>query len=91
MNKIEMMVIAEIADPEVRDQVLEALRIKSSVPCGYTIEEIIARNIMAWETSKDKTDGMLPEIYLTDKAFFKSLTGLEPTRDNLKKYYKDIQ
>ena len=88
MNKIEMMVIAEIADPEVRDKVLEALRIKSCIPCGYTIEEIIARNIMAWETSKDKTDGMLPEVYLTDKVFFKSLTGLYPTHDNLRKYFK---
>ena len=89
MNKIEMMVIAEIAEPEVRDKALEALRIKSSLPCGYTIEEIIARNIMAWETSKDKTDGMLPEVYLTDKVFFKSLTGLDPTQDNLMKYFKE--
>ena len=89
MNKVEMMVIAEIAEPEVRDKVLEALRISNSIPCGYTIEEIIARNIMAWETSKDKTDGMLPEVYLTDKVFFKSLTRLDPTQGNLIKYFKE--
>ena len=50
-----------------------------------TLEEVIARNIIAWETSKDKRDGLLPEIYLTNLFLFRKLTGLEPTMPNLKK------
>ncbi len=51
-----------------------------------TLEEIIARNVLAWETSKDKREGLLPEIYLTDRVLFKQLTGEEPTMKNIRKF-----
>lgn len=50
------------------------------------LDVVIARNIVAWETSKDKKEGLLPEVYLTDCYLFKKLTGLEPTYLNLRKY-----
>ena len=50
------------------------------------LDTIIARNIVAWETSKDKKEGLLPEVYLTDCFLFKRLTGLEATYLNLRKY-----
>ena len=28
------------------------------------VAEIIARNLVAWDTSKDKKQGLLPEVYL---------------------------
>ncbi len=39
--------------------------------------EIVERNLIAWDTSKDKKEGMLPEIYLRNKSFYKELTGKE--------------
>lgn len=50
------------------------------------IEEVLARNIAAWETSKDKREGLLPEVYLTDRCLFRKLTGLEPIWRNLQKF-----
>lgn len=41
------------------------------------LTEIIARNLTAWETSKDKRLGLLPEVYLSDKVWYKKLTGEE--------------
>lgn len=41
------------------------------------IMRIIARNLVAWDTSKDKKQGLLPEIYLTNKFWYKELTGEE--------------
>lgn len=40
---------------------------------------IVARNLIAWDTSKDKTDGLLPEVYLTNLHWYKKLTGKEYT------------
>lgn len=44
-----------------------------------TVEEItetIARNCVAWDTSKDKTQGLLPEVaFFTNPALYKKLTG----------------
>lgn len=37
----------------------------------------IARNLVAWDTSKDKKEGLLPEVYLTDRCLYKKLTGVE--------------
>ncbi|OZV10772.1 hypothetical protein CIW83_18305 [Tissierella sp. P1] len=41
------------------------------------IAEIIARNLTAWDTSKDKKEGLLPEVYLRNKGVYKELTGEE--------------
>ena len=43
---------------------------------------IIARNLVAWDTSKDKTDVLLPEVYLTNLYWYKRLTGKDY-------YYRD--
>lgn len=45
------------------------------LPLG--VAEIIARNLVAWDTSKDKSQGLLPEVYLTNKWLYKELTGEE--------------
>jgi hypothetical protein len=37
----------------------------------------IARNLVAWDTSKDKSQGLLPEVYLTNQCLYKKLTGVE--------------
>lgn len=47
-------------------------------PSDPTINElikVIARNLVAWDTSKDNTHGLLPEVYLTNKYYYKKLTG----------------
>jgi hypothetical protein len=39
--------------------------------------EVIARNLVAWDTSKDSKEGLLPAVYLTNKYLYKQLTGEE--------------
>lgn len=39
------------------------------------IIETIARNCIAWDTSKDKEIGLLPEVTLTNEYLYKILTG----------------
>ncbi|ALC80429.1 hypothetical protein [Bacillus gobiensis] len=41
------------------------------------LAEVIARNLVAWDTSKDKREGLLPEVYLTNRSWYKRLTGEE--------------
>lgn len=41
------------------------------------LTEIIARNLTAWDTSKDNKEGLLPEVYLRNKGIYKELTGEE--------------
>lgn len=54
------------------------------------LAEIIARNLTAWDTSKDKTQGQLPWVYLENKRWYKTLTGEEYVfHKAIKKY--DIQ
>lgn len=53
------------------------------LPPGITLHklaEIIARNCVAWDNSKDKRTGLLPEVYLTDRGLYKMLTGEEYTQ-----------
>ena len=51
--------------------------------------ETVARNLVAWETSKDKKEGLLPNIYTTNRAMYKELTGQEFNLSKVKaKYYK---
>lgn len=47
---------------------------------GVSVKEltrVIARNLVAWDTSKDKREGLLPEVYLFNKHIYKLLTGEE--------------
>lgn len=44
---------------------------------GLDIERTIARNLTAWDTSKDKEIGLLPSVYLTNQGLYKRLTGEE--------------
>lgn len=53
---------------------------KESFKRGQELEklkEVIARNLVAWDTSKDKREGLLPEVYLTNRHWYKKLTGEE--------------
>lgn len=38
---------------------------------------IVARNLIAWDTSKDKTDGMLPEVYMSNLHWYRKVTGVD--------------
>jgi hypothetical protein len=50
------------------------------------ITETIARNCVAWDTSKDKNEGLLPEVaFFTNPYLYKKLTGEEYS------YYKAIK
>ena len=43
---------------------------------AYEIVETLARNCVAWSTSKDKKEGLLPEVaYFKNPALYKKLTG----------------
>ncbi|WP_289136305.1 hypothetical protein [uncultured Brevibacillus sp.] len=37
--------------------------------------KLIARNLVAWDTSKDKREGLLPEVYLSNRVWYERLTG----------------
>lgn len=39
---------------------------------------LIARNLVAWDTSKDKREGLLPEVYLSNREI--SGTSMEILR-----------
>lgn len=39
------------------------------------LARVVARNLVAWDTSKDKQQGLLPEIYLTNQFWYEKLTG----------------
>lgn len=41
------------------------------------ITEIIARNCTAWDTSKDKSQGLLPEVVFSNHWLYEELTGEE--------------
>lgn len=41
------------------------------------VEETIARNLVAWDTSKDKKESLLPEVYVKNRWVYKELTGEE--------------
>ncbi len=43
----------------------------------HKLGEVIARNLVAWDTSKDKLQGLLPEVYLTNKQAYHKLFGEE--------------
>lgn len=60
---------------------------KLEIIAKENVLELITRNIAAWETSKDKSDGLLPEVYNSDLYIFEKLTGLNPRKwSNLKKH-----
>ncbi len=41
------------------------------------LAEAVVRNLIAWDNSKDKEQGLLPEVYLTNRYLYKQLTGVE--------------
>lgn len=57
----------------------EILKAKLRAEDGFRkrVAEIVARNLVAWDTSKDKKLGLLPEVYLFNKALYKELNGEE--------------
>lgn len=68
-------VIAEsISSDDDRKLIAQAPNMKKDLD---NLAEVIARNLTAWDTSKDKTQGLLPEIYLKNKYWYKKLTGEE--------------
>jgi len=43
------------------------------------IPGLIARNLVAWDTSKDKREGLLPEVYVYNQHMYEKLTGAKYT------------
>lgn len=41
------------------------------------LTRIIARNLVAWDNSKDKKESLLPEVYVSNKYFYEQLTGVK--------------
>ena len=39
------------------------------------LAKIVARNLVAWDTSKDRREGLLPEVYLSNRVWYERLTG----------------
>ncbi len=60
-------------------EVREYLKYYEEKLCKTTIEEIteiIARNCVAWDTSKDKREGLLPEVAVFSNPYlYEKLTG----------------
>lgn len=81
MSSIEEMAYAERLERDNDNLKTEVAMLKS----GFL--ETLARNIAAWQTSKDKKEGLLPEVYLHNMYLFEKMTGLNPyVWSNLKKY-----
>lgn len=71
----------EKENEELKQEVEKAKRMKKD------FLETLARNIAAWQTSKDKKEGLLPEVYLHDTYLFEKMTGLNPNVwSNLQKH-----
>ncbi len=51
--------------------------------------EIVERNLIAWDTSRDKKESVLPEVYLRNKWFYKELTGKEYNFLEVSKKYEN--
>lgn len=69
------LVIAEsISNPDDRSLIINAPQMRRQLE---ELAEVIARNLTSWDTSKDKRLGFLPEVYLSNKAWYKKLTGEE--------------
>ena len=80
------MILSSRRNAEIIVQILEAdEKQEQAFPQKHFIE-LLARNIAAWETSKDKREGMLPEVSLTNEYAFENMTGLKPTWKNLQKF-----
>jgi hypothetical protein len=68
------------ADKDIVINQLQALvESQSRVLEGFIVDtsRLVARNLVAWDTSKDKREGLLPEVYLKNKLVYKELTGDE--------------
>ena len=58
---------------ELHDWLLELRELrKINMP---EITRTIARNCVAWDTSKDKKEGLLPEVTITNEYLYEALTG----------------
>lgn len=65
---------------EIQERVLDDLNKETA--------KLIARNLVAWDNSKDKSEGLLPGVYLKNKLVYKELTGEEYIQYKaIKKYY----
>ncbi|MHC1746972.1 MAG: hypothetical protein AB9856_01120 [Cellulosilyticaceae bacterium] len=80
------MILNSRTNAEIIVQTLEADEKHEQIFPQKHFIELLARNIVAWETSKDKREGLLSEVSLTNKYAFEKMTGLKPTWKNLQKF-----
>jgi hypothetical protein len=74
-NKLnERQVILSLAMHEAHRKRDECERLEKT---QNELVRVIARNLVAWDTSKDKREGLLPEVYLANKHLYKQLIGEE--------------
>lgn len=65
-------IIAELyADKKDAEQIIKQVNLYDD------LVEAVARNLVAWDTSIDKREGMLPEIYQRSQSLYKKITGEE--------------
>lgn len=68
---------------EAQSKVIESyLRIEKDMETDHErlrseMARLVARNLVAWDTSKDKCEGLLPEVYLSNRVWYERLTGEE--------------
>ncbi|WP_338788776.1 hypothetical protein [Metabacillus sp. FJAT-53654] len=66
-------VIAEsISSDDDRELIAQAPIMKQNLT---ELAEVIARNLTAWDTSKDNREGLLPEVYWSNRVWYERLTG----------------
>ncbi|OPX46346.1 hypothetical protein CLHUN_01620 [Ruminiclostridium hungatei] len=65
-------VVAELyANTEDAEQLVKQINLYDE------LARTIARNLTAWDTSRDKKESLLPEVYLTNRWLYKQITGEE--------------
>lgn len=83
---IPQLILNSKSNAELIVKILEADEKHGQIFPQEHFIELLARNIAAWEKSKDKREGLLPEVSLTNKYVFEKMTGLKPTWGNLQKF-----
>lgn len=71
---IYFLKVAEVPPVPIEPSVAASLLLKM---VQNDTARLIARNLVAWDTSKDKREGMLPEVYLSNKVWYQRITGEE--------------
>ena len=59
------------ANKDIAEQLIKQINLYDE------LARTIARNLTAWDTSRDRKESLLPEVYLTNRWLYKQITGEE--------------